>query len=444
MKERAMPYTTDPAYNPYAMKQVMDQAHWIVRNHREWFNREVKQANLHKFVVKAIEMARPDNWQHLMLQWPHMADNAAGDYTKLAYTRDERAGIANRQVVTTLGKYLRQHFSVLPDEAIRDIVALAQSDGAHFKIVNTTAEMIYHLTKGPSSCMKWDEDGIPDMAGDHRHPYEAYSPALGWAMAVRIEANDTVGRALVNEANGVKIFVRTYKKSSGYSPADEQLEAWLKEQGYEHVCSWVGRRLKAIATDENDCGFIAPYLDGDYKDVIRDGANLVVVRNDGEFTCGNTDGSADERGGDDCSDCGTRIRDGDGYWVGAYEEDHICESCCDNSYVYAYGRNGNQYYVHGHCAVYVDSQSEYYHESYLDSNDIVQLRNGGYEHTDDAVEINGDWYHVDDDRIVRCVDDDQFHLIRDVYLHKDTDEYYADEDKMPKDDESEDDEPTPE
>lgn len=439
-----MAYTTDPSYNPYEMKRVMDQAHWIVREHRGWFDREVLQANMHKFVVKAIEMARPNDWQNLLLQWPHMADNAAGDYTRVAYTRDERAGVANRQVLTTLGKYLRQHFSVLPDEAIRDIVALAQAEGAQFKIVRTTAEMLYHLVMGPGSCMKWEDDGVRDLTDELRHPYETYSPSLGWAMAVRIEGDDTVGRALVNEADGEKIFVRTYKKTPGYSYPDEQLEAWLLEQGYEHKCSWVGRRLKVIPTDEFDCGFIAPYLDGDYKNVNRAGANLVVVRGDGEYSCNNTDGSADENGSDECGNCGDRIREGDGYWAGSNEDEHICEHCRDNSYVYAYGRRGNQYYVYEHYAVYVDSQSEYYHESYLDDNDIVRLRNGGCEHKDDAVEIDGDWYHVDDDRIVRCVDDDEFHLIRDVHLHKDPDEYYADEDKMPKDDESEDDEPTPE
>jgi hypothetical protein len=69
----------------------------------------------------------------------------------------------------------------------------------------------------------------------------------------------------------------------------------------------------------------------------------------------------------------------------------------------------------------------------------VQLRNGEYEHRDDAVEVDGDWYHVDDNRIVRCIDDDEFHLKRDVYEHTDSGEYYADEDNMPKGDE-----PTPE
>jgi hypothetical protein len=299
------------------------------------------------------------------------------------------------------------------------------------------------LVRGPGSCMKWEDDGVQDMTGDMRHPYEAYSPALGWAMAVRIEGDDTVGRALINEADG-KIFVRTYKKSSSYSPADEQLEAWLTEQGYKHECSWVGRRLKVIPTDEFGCGFIAPYLDGDYKGVTRDGANLVVVRHDEEFTCGNTDGSADERGGDECSNCSDRIRDGDGYWVGSSEDALVCEYCRDNNYVHAYGRNGNQYYVHEDRAVYVDSQEEWYHETYTCDNDIVQLRGGGYEHRDNAVEVDDDWYHLDDDRIVRCVDDDEFHLKRDVYLHEDSGEYYADEDNMPKDDESEDDEPTPE
>ena len=432
-----MSYTKDLAYNPMVMRQIMDQAKYIVRRHRDWFAREARQAPMHKYVTKAIDMCRPDDWQKLMLQWPHMADSAMDDYTKLAYTRDEKAGIADRQVITSLGKYLRAHFSLLPDDAIRDIVALAQANQAKIKIVRTTAEMIYHLHKGPSSCMQWgDESGIKGEDGDRHHPYEAYAPELGWAMAVRIEGDDTVGRALVNESDGKKTYVRSYKKTGGYSHTDEQLEAWLDSQGYSKESDWEDCYLKIIPA-RNHCGFVAPYIDGGTQEVDRDG-NRLRITSDGDFICNNTDGSADECGGTECSNCDDRVRDGDGHWAGPWEDDIICDSCRDNSYVYAHGRNRRQYLVHEYNAVYVESLGEHYHDDYLDTNEIVQLRNGDAEHLDNAVEVDGDYYHVDDERIVRCVDDDEYHLKRDVYHHEDSGEYYADEDNIPKDgDESE-------
>ena len=428
-----MSYTKDPAYNAEQMLQVMEQAKYIVRRHRDWFAREQRQAPMHKYVTKAIEMFRPDDWQKLLLQWPHMSESNLDDYTKLAYTRDERAGIADRQTVTSLGKFLRANFSTMPDEAIRDIVALAQGSEAKYKIVRTTAEMIYHLHKGPGSCMQWeDESGIKGEDGDRHHPYEAYAPELGWAMAVRIEGDDTVGRALVNESDGKKTYVRSYKKSEGYSHADERLEAWLKEQGYRKESDWEDCYLKIIPA-RNDCGFVAPYLDGDYKGVVRTNDKLRIVEDDeGEFKCNNTDGSADECNYEECSNCGARVHSDDGFWVGPWEEDRICSDCCNPSYVYAHGRNRRQYHIHEDNAVYVESTGRHYDVDYLDTNEIVQLRNGDYEHLDNAVEIDGDYYHVDDERIVRCVDDDEYHLKRDVYHHEDSGEYYADEDKMPK------------
>jgi hypothetical protein len=237
---------------------------------------------------------------------------------------------------------------------------------------------------------------------------------------------------LVNETDGKKTYVRSYKKSEGYSPADEQLEAWLESQGYKKARSWQGRYLKLIPTDAFDCGFIAPYIDGDSQEVSRDDSRLRIT-SDGDFTCNNTDGSADENNTEECSNCGDRVRSDDGYWAGPWEEDRICAHCYDYNFTYVTGRNRRQYHVHEDNAVYVESLGEHYDVDYLDTNEIVQLRNGDYEHLDNAVEIDGDYYHVDDERIVRCVDDDEYHLKRDVYEDDKTGEYYADEDNIPKD-----------
>lgn len=60
--------------------------------------------------------------------------------------------------------------------------------------------------------------------------------------------------------------------------------------------------------------------------------------------------------------------------------------------------------------MYIESQSEYYHQDYLDANDIVYLECGEYESIDNAIEIDGDWYHIDDDRICRTTDTDEYLL----------------------------------
>jgi hypothetical protein len=69
--------------------------------------------------------------------------------------------------------------------------------------------------------------------------------------------------------------------------------------------------------------------------------------------------------------------------------------------------------VHQDNAVYVESQSEHYDEDYLDDNEIIELNNGEYAPLDESVEINGDWYHVEDDRICRTEDTDEFLLVDD-------------------------------
>ena len=130
----------------------------------------------------------------------------------------------------------------------------------------------------------------------------------------------------------------------------------------------------------------------------------------GSYICDNTGGYPTDETGDffDCEDCGDRTDDNDGYWIGRGEDTRVCESCLSNSYVYVYGRRGNQYYVHQDNAVYVDCNSEHYDEDYLDDNEIVELNNGEYAPLDEAIEVDGDWYHIDDDRICRTEDTDEF------------------------------------
>jgi hypothetical protein len=354
---------------------------------RVWHAHQQQQHPIHPVVIKAMGMARPDDWQQLLLEWPHKAQS---DASRLAYTANERKGVDDKQAITTVGKYLTKHFSTLPDHAIRDLAALC-GKGDCF-IVNTSVQMIHHLERGPKSCMLWGQSNVDE------HPYQAYAPEHGWGLAVRTIGSDTVGRALVITKDDSKYFVRSYfRNDDGYSGRDDVLEAWLKESGYEHRGGWnYGQKLKHI-DDSNNCGFIAPYLDG-CNQIVSIVGNTLVIDDDGEYECSNTDGDADSVNSDDCSDCGDRVRSGDGYWVGYHEDTLVCSNC-EDGYRLGCGRNGREYRFSEEVAVYVESRDEHYHQDFLDDNNIVCLENGEYEHVDNVIDIDGEGYTVDDERI---------------------------------------------
>jgi hypothetical protein len=392
---------------------------------REWHRREQNSYPMHPAVTKAVKMARPDDWQRLLLEWPHVPTTIT-DKGRVAYTQSEAKGERDLQTVTSLGKYLRSHFTMLPDHAIRDIVASVTASG--MKFVHTTAEMIFHLHRGPHSCMVWGSTEVDD------HPYRTYDPKFGWHMCVHIEGEDTIGRALCYQSGDEKYYVRTYRKTSGQSSSDEQMEQWLHDQGYEKRDGWHGCYL-AYLDGVDGCNFLAPYIDGDAQRVDTahlDGKRCLVITDEGEYECTNTDGTYDDADTSVCENCSDRVRTDDGYWVGRHEDTLVCEYCRDEHYRYVYGRNRRQYYVPNDDTVYVESQDESYHDMYLDDNGIICLENGEYEHEDNATQIDGEWYHIEDEDIV-CLDNGDYALRDSAYQCAKSDKWFSIDDEPPVD-----------
>jgi hypothetical protein len=401
------------------------------REARYWIIREFDKYPVHGVIRAAIKLARPLDWHQLLLEHPH---ESQGDRSKIAYTQNEVKGQKDIQTVTSVGKYLNRHFD-LPDHTIRDLVSRYGS-AARFQFVNTTAEMIYHLHRGPKSCMVWSEDhGIKCDDGVTRHPYEAYDPKFGWHMAVRIEGDMTMGRALcmTSPMDGVKYFVRSYLRpsnESSYSQTDDGMDTWLKEQGYTKEGYWrEGEKLAYHPARDN---FLAPYLDGGERCVaVNERERWLEIDCNGLWICENTGGYATNNEEDedsfDCACCDDRTADDDGYWVERGEDVRVCESCFNHEYTYVYGRRGNQYHIHNDNAVYVESNSEHYDEDYLNDNNIVQLENGGYEQMEEAVEVDGEWYSIDDERICRFEDTDEYGLTEDGWQCAQSCNWYTDD-----------------
>lgn len=396
------------------LKNALDSTEWrigemakVLYKTRHWHYREQTKGDVHPAVLRACYYAEPKDLQQLVLEWPRASKD--GQH-KIAYTRDEKYGEADRQLTLSVSKYLTRHFPALSSDRIRDISA--RYCEASFHVVNTMPEMLDAIINGPGSCMA-KEAAYFDRLNGH-HPYEAYDPAYGWSMALITEGPTITGRALLNDNK----WVRTYRRKedsdgqrTSFSDVDERLIAWLTDQGHQRVNGWRGFKLARLDA-RNNCGFVAPYIDGTSQDV-DDLGNCLQIVAEGDYRCNNTDGTADERSGTTCEDCDDRIReDDDRYFVYRAEDRCVCESCLENNYTRVLGRSGNEYWVDNADAVEVDG--EYYDEQYLGDNSIVQVYNGDYFHADNAVWIeSANEYYPTDSYLVCCTADGEYEMRED-------------------------------
>lgn len=422
-----------------AARIVADGTHWYdyarrehVRTYdgRPWFRQQCERHQLHPavYLMMVDHKYRAENWQQLLLEWPH---RSLTDPNRLAYTRDERSAMHGgdsdiKAVVTTIGKYLTRHFPDAPDNLIRDIAAQFTYGGLT-TLTNDMDKMVHAVIHGPRSCMSSSFD-MRCSDGERRHPYEVYDPSLGWGMAVRTDTDGMVlGRCLVHESDDGKGFVRSYKRERDYSSssgADEAIEAYLKGLGYAKWRGWPDH-IQVKRYPLFNGGYLMPYIDGGSQHVIEDDYTFRISEYDGWEAC-NTNGRIN--GYDHtCENCGAGFHDGDGGWTGVYEDNHVCDSCLEDDYTYAYSRRGNEYYIHNDDVINVNGDS--YDVNYLDDNDIVELHDGEYEHRDHAVFIEScdEYYRVDDDDICYAEDTGRYELTEDCWCCTESGKWYTDD-----------------
>lgn len=377
----------------------------ILARSRDWHQRQQVEHDLHPAIHAAFRLEDPTDYAQLCLEWPYVSDT---DKTRLAFTQDDRAGEADRQTLTTVGKYLTRHFPTLPDHTIRDFVAKYATVSV-FGISAALKDIVSAVQNGPPSCMQWDEERVDEVGA---HPYEVYAPKFGWAIATRKDGHKINARALVMRRAGtnggaeVKYFVRTYQRpsdeSARHSSPDDQLAQWLESQGYEHRSGWRGEKIAYIKHAQRGCEFVAPYIDGNAQSVNEgcdDGSSYLSIGSDGDYECTSQTGGYEEQNRCTCDDCNSRISEDETTGIGE-DGDHRVGECCLDSYTCVHGRRGYEYYVHENNAVECDG--EWYDSNYLSENDIVELHDGDYCKSDDAVyiESQGEHYRADDDAVV--------------------------------------------
>jgi hypothetical protein len=394
----------------------MDTLAQVLRHHPSadhlWHGREQHRYPIHPAVREAVLVAAPADWHLLVLQWPHVSIK---DAARLAYTRNVEHGFADRQTVTGISKYLTEHFPRLQSHVIRDICA---KYGNHqFQITHEIEQMLTWLADSPASCMvrrHW-------RAGDW-HPYRTYDPKFGWGLAVRLENGHVAARALINEES--KSFVRSFgwvDNDRGHSQNDNALNSWLQSQGYEYVDCWNGLKLALI--EHPDGGLTAPYLDGDAQHVDICGSphnRYLLITDNGDYCCTNTDGHLDDEDVSHCEDCDSRINRDHGNYIfaGRYEDRLVCESCADQ-YARAIGFNGYEYFEHESECTWIQSRDMHYVDRHFAENGIVWLDDANeHAHRDDALYLEHQdiWVSSDCTFAVFCADTCTHEHIEDCVL----------------------------
>ena len=324
---------------------------------------------------------------------------AVSDPTRLAFSRNAQHLATDRQTLTTVPRYLKRHFPRLSDHVIRDLALYNGNDTFEFitdsKLIVGIVEScsiwscMQHFTNGAAE--RWMKDNTATF-DETDHPYAVYAPDLGWKLAIRRDRTGAVvGRALVHEDTYVRTYMSDYGRSN---KADPSLEAWLEAQGVNYKAGWEkGTKLAMI---EISNGYRMPYLDGNVTNV-EDCGGYFEITCYGGYEAQSTYGEMST--GEICVECGSRQDEDHMAWVGRNEDQHICDSCCDSRYTYVSSprRNGGNYFIENRYAVEVDG--EYYDGDNLPDH-IVELENGDYEHIDNVVVVDGDYYLEDDDDIV--------------------------------------------
>ena len=183
------------------------------------------------------------------------------DPAMVAYTASASDGEADRQVRTTLGKFLKKHFILLTDEEIQHMDASHRADlSSELELLTGKDNIldVYRNMEGDNGCMRYSGDhfGI----GRDRHPSNVYD-APGFAVAVM---RDTQGRfkaramTWTNPADPTdKRYIRVY--------GDGALERRLERNGFamKHLAGAVLKRI-ALQTDERNSRVqvVMPYIDG--------------------------------------------------------------------------------------------------------------------------------------------------------------------------------------
>lgn len=399
----------------YMQEAMPESAYWVWRETAR-FQFGAYQAPI--FIEQLRTLGKLDDalWWH----FPHISTE---EPTMVAYTPSPDYGQRDRQVRTKIGRYLTQFYGkVLTENQIRSMANGVKQLEFHMSKERDAFDDIYSTPEDEcdmQSCMQ----GGAYHFDSHCHPCITYASgdfAITW-LTDRVMDDRLVARAIVAFPDNTDKahFVRVYGKEA------DALHDMLIERGYAKRGSY-DDKPRLLCIEDDDDRYVLPYVDGSDRRVSLhyvDGKKYWLIgSSDGENEqwASNTNGLSEEMG-ETCGHCGDRMRGGRNNMAYSDYHDIYIGECCLENYYYAYTRNGNQDYINADECIYCESDSEYYHERYLDYHDIVYCTHEGeYRFSNECVKIeSGEWTR--EDNAVNVLNKDG----GDTYFHE-SDEYQID------------------
>jgi hypothetical protein len=192
------------------------------------------------------------------------------------------------------------------------------------------------------------------------------------------------------------------------------LEGYLTAIGFEHVDNWEGCHVARIPHNHDSDVFLMPYIDGGVQLVedCGESAGTMRVSENGDYDASNTCGNTSRADREPCASCGDYTDADNLHAIGYHGDESVCVHCLENRYTYAYGRGGEQYYVHCDDVVWCRSDDEHYHDRYTADHDVYYI------------ESEGDYYHISD--IWTCAGSGEMYHDDTPYYEVDGDTYHAD------------------
>jgi len=270
------------------------------------------------------------------------------DASKVAFTKDDEAGSADKQTQTTVGRYLTAFYPDLDNELIKYINSLHQQEYQPVAVKFATGEKITEIYKachdsGASSCMTKPDHYYNSSC----HPTLVFSAGdLALAYIADFDDSHIKARALVWPDK--KIYARLY---GDY----ETLRSGLQTLGYTSDGNFDGAKIKRIE-DANSNRLVLPYLDGVQGiTVIND--QWLQIDKYGDIQACNTNGLQSPENYTTCDNCEDDIADvEDAYTVYTRRNSTVtwCAHCRDRE---AFFCEGTQEFVRDGRGITVDGET---------------------------------------------------------------------------------------
>lgn len=337
-------------------------------------------------------------------------ENKGGGFAWKAVSLDDRF---NENVLYQgrgkLSKLLSKVLTLSEVDVARVQTAVNTKDKGYTVVISDNVYSHYRRLKAAGhcqSCMSYAKDYYSiQMPWGDESPLIAYEADPDWGLAlVRDDSLKDcypyIGRALYHRPTNS--IVRCYGQSL--------TAAAFSAVGINVRDSWEeGSTLVRILDNRGHA--ILPYLDGDIEYCKESGDGTFWIISVGGYHRGNHETGITEEevpGGVDCSYCHDRVDEDDIYGTD-FEGDNFCCSCYENGdVVWVTGSEREYYPVNCDSIVYVESECNYYlmdetvwvdgiDEYVLEADAVWSDHHGQCFRLVDAVEVEGDWYHKEDE-----------------------------------------------